>query len=293
MRGPSPSTCDAQQQYDPQQVEEKIVEKHTEPSTCPPRDLISHSMAFTSLENKSKANRKRKAMEENLLVVNDEDDEFGLSKVPEYDPNWEQLIMQSRQKIKIETFRKNKDWIEYKFNEAKPWESTYTCKFCSRFSKELKIKPKHSTPLMFVQGTYHDDKIANDRTINNHITQVTHEAVLQGVEQMKNIASNKIKYKEKPWHKKTNRVFRTVYNEVLNGNSFRSHTSWMELQELNFPDEEDPLGHRCFSRDMARKIATSISITMHENLVEFLFTNNQPITLIMDSATDNWNNHYM
>ena len=87
----------------------------------------------------------------------------------------------------------------------------------------------------------------------------------------------------------TENMIRTVYAEVRANVPFDSHETFVLLQRLNGLT----IGTHHFERSSATRMVASMSETMHSTLVDYLKSNESPISLLLDTSTDPTTNNYL
>lgn len=89
--------------------------------------------------------------------------------------------------------------------------------------------------------------------------------------------------------KVTCQMFRTVFVEIKKNIPLSIHSSLVALQELHGVN----LGVHHYERSGATAIMESMSEYMHKQLVNHMYYNNLPFSIIIDGSTDITNNHYL
>ena len=198
-----------------------------------------------------------------------------------YDPNWETVIDNHLPRLDKTTFCKAREWIELIVDQTSPYNSKYGCRHCRRYLDEFKITSRVPSELSQAVGQMKRTTTMNNRAITRHESLVSHKAVMVELKRRKTDKMNNITYVEEPHLAVTNKNFRNVYFGILTTLSFNSHTVLSTLQEKNGVW----LGNYCRSKDSARKIAKSISLSMHDELLEFIKKEKPYMSLIMDGST--------
>lgn len=85
----------------------------------------------------------------------------------------------------------------------------------------------------------------------------------------------------------TMRMFRTVFVELKKNIPFEAHSAIVDLQIANGIN----MGYHHFSRKSATAITEVMSSFMHETLLNSFISNNSPVTIILDGATDTSSRH--
>jgi hypothetical protein len=87
----------------------------------------------------------------------------------------------------------------------------------------------------------------------------------------------------------TSRLIRTVYFEVINNVPFDSHDSTVIMQKKNGA----VLGSHHSNARSAIRMMESISRTMHNTLLHYIMRTNGPLSIIVDTSTDESNTNYL
>lgn len=89
--------------------------------------------------------------------------------------------------------------------------------------------------------------------------------------------------------KVTSQMFRTVFVAVKKNIPLSTHSSLVALQELH----GIKMGFHHNNRDGATAIMSSISEYMHQQLIDYMYYNDLPFSIILDGSTDITNSHYL
>jgi len=84
-------------------------------------------------------------------------------------------------------------------------------------------------------------------------------------------------------------MFRTVFVEAKKNIPFDSHSSLVQLQEINGLH----MGYHHFERCGATMITESISAHMHTLLIDNMVSKNLPFSIIIDGSTDSTESHFL
>ena len=198
-----------------------------------------------------------------------------------YDPSWETIIDENLPKLEKATFCKAREWIELIVDQTARYNSKYGCRHCRRFLDEFKITTRIPNELSLPAGQMKKTLTMNNHAIRRHETLVSHKAVMLELKRRKTDKMNNITYVEEPHLSVTNKNFRNVYFGILTTMSFNNHAVLSTLEEKNGVW----LGNYCRSKDSARKIAKSISLSMHDELLDFIKREKPYMSLIMDGST--------
>ena len=198
-----------------------------------------------------------------------------------YDPSWETIIDENLPKLEKATFCKAREWIELIVDQTARYNSKYGCRHCRRFLDEFKITTRVPNELSLPAGQMKKTLTLNNKAIRRHETLVSHKAVMLELKRRKTDKMNNITYVEEPHLSVTNKNFRNVYFGILTTMSFNNHAVLSTLEEKNGVW----LGNYCRSKDSARKIAKSISLSMHDELLDFIKREKPYMSLIMDGST--------
>ena len=255
--------------------------------SCPIEDFPNEDHSFEGLQVQTALD-----MQEKTTGIRPQEidlDEMELTEYP-YRDEYERILDEFlSNKIDKETFMANKYWLELYIDPLNPANSALRCKVCYHYGPKFSITARHQSHLSREKGDIKLTKAETKAMIKRHMETVTHKKTYSILKQNKIDEINNVQHSEKPWHKKTNNNYRTVYHEIMHGNSFNSHGPLVELQEFNGAD----MGTGCKSRTVVKKMTVHLSKEMHEEVITFLKENEPDLSLIMDEGTDNWNNHYL
>ena len=135
------------------------------------------------------------------------------------------------------------------------------------------------------EGVLHAKKQKNSDVIRGHASSPVHQEILKRmkvIHDQPNIYKN-IKWEESERVKVTARVMRSIYTGIKHmAASFTSMKYLISLQEKHAVD----LGTQCKSRFTITKMVESIGKSMHQRLITSLKSNPNPLSIIVDTATD-------
>ena len=246
-----------------------------------PDDEVT-ATSYDDFELKAALERSQKVTGQTVTEPNLE--EYDLSP-HKFDNSWEAIIdTYLPKKLKTETFLKARQWIELVVDPIRKFLSSIRCRLCFYHLEEFSITSRHKTDLSRQQGVMRGSRSQNDRVIHDHPSKKTHQAVVHALKQKQIDELNDVKYKELRHHRITCHNFRNVYFGIMAGMSFNSHTLLTTLEEMN----GIKLGHLCRSKQTAQKIASFISTTMHQELLDYLNIYQPWLSIIADGSTGDY-----
>ena len=188
-------------------------------------------------------------------------------------------------------------WWEYLPNAAEPRKSAYRCKLCHKYYDQFKLDPRYKTSFAREEGQLRNTKRKNRDEISQHGTTPGHRKVVEELQRhQKHMLPGEFalaQSKSNEWGDHsleiTNRMTRTVYTEAFKNIPYSSHPTMVQLQRENGLD----LGSHHDSRFGAAAITKFISEQMHMQLLHSLCEEDMPVSIIVDSATDLGQRHYL
>lgn len=193
------------------------------------------------------------------------------------------------------TIEDNRVWFEYLPNTENPTQSKYQCRLCHKYYDLLgldsRYRPALADPTLKNSYEFNRQKIAEHAKLNQHqlvISKLQEKAKESIPEQFKKIQKEK-ELEERGQNAVTIRMIRSVYTETMINLPFISHPAIVQLQEANGVF----LGYHHYDRTSAVRMVNVISTEMHDSLIKQLTDKQSPVSLIVDSSTDNSQNHYL
>jgi hypothetical protein len=188
-------------------------------------------------------------------------------------------------------------WLEYIINTKYPTQSTFRCRFCNSFTKKKQFDRKNRPLLSQDEGYFVPNLKRMWTQITDHTASSMHKnAVLQlkdeyeaSLKQCSGAMYSKKQSLLGTQHLITVKMMRTVYAEVLLNLPFQSHADVVMLQTLNGLQ----LGSHHYERTSATRMVHSISLKMHETLVNYLKNFDGVFSILVDTATDITNSNYL
>ena len=176
-------------------------------------------------------------------------------------------------------------------------KDSFNCKICSKHFKHFAIDKQYETDLTTENGfKITDDIDKNRKMIYRHYEGNAHRSVLYKLKKYKldNLKSTFISEQQKrdikdEESKITSRMFRTVYFEAKTNLAFDNHRRLVDLQRIHGVE----MGHLYASKQGSFQILESISLQMHERLLNYLLSANKPFSILLDGSNDLTKNHYL
>ena len=188
-------------------------------------------------------------------------------------------------------------WFEYVFNVEHPNRSRVKCHYCEKYYRKYGFCPKWEPKLAKETGMLERTYAENNRIIDDHWKDPRHIKTVQNrlIEQVGTISDMYFTRQlqqdtgENAKYAATNRRFRSLLTLAQEGWSINSYEELIRLQRANGL----PLGTHYLHFAGASKMLKFVYHENHERLIDFIMSDNKPISLIVDSATDNTRTHYL
>lgn len=212
-------------------------------------------------------------------------------------PLWERLIKRhhaSHAKTLLNPERK--PWLVYLPNEESPENARVRCRFCVDYIN------RHPTSIQNPPEIMQENGLAIDENIRKYLSRhalsssthadaekemkTTHERTLDEWVREYQSKINELATAE---HEITDKFIRTVYTEVKLNIPFDSHKDLVTTQKKNGIN----LGVHHYERTSATRAVEVISDSMHDTLVNYIKSNNYPLSIISDTATDPSQKNYL
>ena len=196
-------------------------------------------------------------------------------------------------KINVNDFTSNSDWIQYIFNPASKENSKYNCLYCSQYSNEFKIKKSQRSNLSAKEGVLHETVERNHREITNHAKLSTHRRVLQlyeekAIDMQKSLMQGDIVRNEPLYFKITNNHMRLAFVIAKTKTSLNSYKEFAESRRKSGLE----MGNGCKGKDVAKHMTQAISEMYLKETKEMILQANSAISLMMDGGDDGFGDHY-
>ena len=257
-------------------------------------DLEDSEIAIVESELKEANERKKQECPDD--AVNE------WEKIDSFDENWLSVLEQENLHKHlpmdfISANKKNiKSWLEFIITEDKP-QSRYGCSKCRKYFKKANISLQYKNKL--IDGRVIKEKSLEDNReiIYQHPNTASHLAVeaYQKREAHGNMKKKLAECEEKANKKLNNQytitgdMMKLVYHEVKLNIPIYHHPTLVNLMESLGVN----LGYHHYDTRGAWRMAEHISDQMHLEFIKFLKADTSPLAIVVDSATDPSQNHYL
>ncbi len=190
-----------------------------------------------------------------------------------------------------------RSWFRLLKNSTHPLESKYNCRLCSDLYSKFKYKKSSENKLAAKEGIMKESARLNRRTIIQHDRLDHHRMIIQDLmmKEGKWRENNFFQLQQHEDEKEggiygpTNRLFRTVIAGNKANLPFNGMKWILDLQDSNSVNLGDSFrNHRSLA-----KITSFISGQMHRTLVTHLVQKSNPISIMIDAATDTQQKHFL
>ena len=188
-------------------------------------------------------------------------------------------------------------WFRYLFNVDFPSKSTYQCKYGADHYIEYGFDPLMGPALAKKSGELGSTFKKNNELINNHFKDPRHIKVMQTYVIKKASTISDLYFTlqsrqdvgENSEYAATNRRFRSILTTAQEGWSLRSFKKLLKLQRINGL----PVGDHYLHYRGVYKMLEFMYNEDHNKLIEHLMSDDNHISLIVDTATDITKTHYL
>ena len=175
-----------------------------------------------------------------------------------------------------------REWFEYLYNESDPEHSKYRCGVCSRYAGQYSLSGQlKKSPIAQEEGTLSNTTENNRNILNRHASNHVHKLLLHRMKTLKR--GEEITGQE--LIQPTILLIRSVYTLVLMNTPL---TNIMFMGDFNRVESRTH-----YNLPGATKVLNVIHEYLKKELLQSLKISNAPISLIMDTATDNTNKNYL
>ena len=198
----------------------------------------------------------------------------------------------------VQTIQKNhiKRWIEFIPGENGK-ENAVRCRYCAENYET--IAGTHNIPALATKEGLQNKGLKKTRDlINHHGYHKVHKEVIEVIKKktiksygstILNLQRKKAEEQQSEKQKPLVSMLKTVYTEAKLNLPFSAHSAVVDLQKSNGAD----LGYHHFSRATAAKMVHFMSLNMHETMIKYVTEQDNPISIIVDAATDARQHHYL
>lgn len=212
----------------------------------------------------------------------------------EFDQNWIRIASEYLpNRAALLTHVEYQRWVRIDHPGSNGMPLSFKCGVCIAYFRDQNVDNNLKRPITTPNGYYNARPDFNAARLIEHNTDALHLDALKyemDVKMAKSVAERNAlrddaRKKYESSLEPVVRMVRTVFVESQIGISFANHERIVELQKLNGVD----MMYRYGGAYGAGKIVDVISTTMHEILLKYLISQNQPFSIIVDATTNTRN----